>query len=146
MKALLSGVPIFAGLTPEAIALLLENARELEFGEGAVVVREGETSNRFFVIAVGRLRVCRNFGQPGEVDLASLGPKEFFGEMSILDTLPRSATIQAMSPSTLCCISSITFARLYQSMPTQYGILILNIARDLSRRLRHLDEVFAARH
>jgi hypothetical protein len=39
-----------------------------------------------------------------------------------------------------------SLAQLYQKMPAQHSILILNIARDLSRRLRHLDEVFAARH
>ena len=40
----------------------------------------------------------------------------------------------------------MTFHHLYQDMPRQYSILVLNIARDLSRRLRHLDELFAARH
>jgi CRP-like cAMP-binding protein len=66
--------------------------------------------------------------------------------MCILETLPRSATVQAMVDSTLLSLSSVTFYHLYHEMPAQHSILVVNIARDLSRRLRHLDEAFAARH
>jgi len=66
--------------------------------------------------------------------------------MCILETLPRSATVQATEDATLYSLSSIVFYQLYESLPRQYGILLVNIARDLSRRLRHLDEVFAGRH
>ena len=146
MHSLLESVPIFAGLDKQALELLLEQARQQDYPEGAVVVREGETSNRFFLIGSGSVRVCKNFGQTGQVELATLGPKNFFGEMCILETLPRSATVQAMGPSTFFTLSSLAFHKLYQDLPAQHSILIINIARDLSRRLRRLDEIFAARH
>jgi CRP-like cAMP-binding protein len=146
MHSLLEKVPIFAGLDEKALELLLKQANQQDYPESAVVVREGETSNRFFLIGSGRVRVCKNFEQTDQVELATLGPKDFFGEMCILETLPRSATVQAVAPSTLFTISSLAFHRLYQELPAQYSILILNIARDLSRRIRRLDAIFAAHH
>jgi CRP-like cAMP-binding protein len=78
--------------------------------------------------------------------LATLGPKDFFGEMCIVDTLPRCATIQANEPSRVIGISSMAFYTLYKTMPAQHSVLVVNIARDLSRRLRALDTIFAAHH
>ena len=92
------------------------------------------------------MRVCKYVGQPNEVELGRFGPGDFFGEMCILETLPRSATVHAISDTTLYSLNSLTFYHLYEALPRQHSILILNIARDLSRRLRHLDELFAARH
>ncbi len=146
MRAAVQNVPIFAGLNEAALNLLWERATEIKAAAGSVVVREGEAGNRLFVVGEGMVRVCKHFGQPGEIELAKLAPGNFFGEMCILETLPRSATVQAISDSTVYSLSSLTFYHLYESMPAQHSILVLNIARDVSRRLRHLDEIFAARH
>lgn len=146
MPAPLQNVPIFAGLNEAALNLLWERAKEVKATAGQVVVREGETGNRLFVVGEGQVRVCKHFGQGNEIELAKLAPGNFFGEMCILETLPRSATVQAVTDSTLYSLTSLAFYHLYESMPAQHSILVLNIARDVSRRLRHLDEVFAARH
>jgi CRP-like cAMP-binding protein len=79
------------------------------------------------------------------VKIARLGAGDFFGEMCILETLPRAATVETVTESLLSSLSSINFYQFYQAMPEQYSILLLNIARDLSRRLRKLDDAFAAR-
>ena len=143
---LLENVPIFAGLDGPALRLLLEHTKEQNYLEGGLIVQEGETSNSMFVIGTGKVRVCKNFNAPNEIELATLGPKDFFGEMCIVDTQPRCATIQAREPATVFSISAMAFYRLYKSMPSQHSILVLNIARDLSRRLRNLDARFAAQH
>lgn len=144
--SLLRTVPIFAGMDVNALELLLQQAKQCDYAEGTVILREGESSNLLFLIETGQVRVCQNFGQASEVELARLGSKEFFGEMCILETLPRSATVQAIAPSTLFTLSSLAFYHLYEKLPAQHSILLLNIARDLSRRLRRLDAMFAARH
>jgi CRP/FNR family cyclic AMP-dependent transcriptional regulator len=146
VRAALQNVPIFAGLNEAALNLLWERATEIKAAAGAVVVREGEAGNRLFIVGEGLVRVCQHFGQPDELELARLAPGNFFGEMCILETLPRSATVQAVAEATLYSLSSLAFYHLYESIPAQHSILVLNIARDVSRRLRHLDEVFAARH
>ena len=146
MHALMQGVPIFAGLDSQGLDLLLQRVQEMTAAAGDLVIREGELGNRFFLIGSGSVRVCKKFDQTEEVELARLGTRDFFGEMCILETLPRSATVHAVVPSTLFSLPSAAFYHLYKSRPEQYCILLLNIARDLSRRLRHLDEAFAARH
>ena len=146
MNSLIQGVPIFGGLSPEALEVLTSRGKQISDPAGAVILREGESSRTFYLIGEGAVRVCKNFGCPDEVELSRLGRGEFFGEMCILETLPRSATVQTVNDSVFFTLSSMDFLHLYHEMPKEYGILVLNLARDLSRRLRHLDEVFAARH
>ena len=145
-RTMLQKVTIFAGLDDTAINLLWERATPIKAAAGSVIVAEGEVANRCFLIAEGSARVCKNFGQPDEVELSRLGAGDFFGEMCILETLPRCATVQAVTDATVYSLPSLAFYQLYEAAPAQYGILVLNMARDLSRRLRHLDEMFAARH
>jgi CRP-like cAMP-binding protein len=146
MRAMLENVPIMAGLNEAAVKFLWDHITESKIPQGGVIVREGEVGNRFFLVGKGSVRVCKQFGQPAEIELARLTTGNFFGEMCILETLPRSATVQAVEDTVLYSLASLTFHGLYQAMPSQHGILVVNIARDLSRRLRHLDEAFAARH
>jgi len=146
VRAALQNVPIFAGLNDAALNLLWERATEIKVLAGNVVVREGETGNRLFIVGEGLVRVCKHLGQSDEIELAKLAPGNFFGEMCILETLPRSASVQAVTDATLYSLTSLAFYHLYEAMPAQHSILVLNIARDVSRRLRHLDEIFAARH
>ena len=146
MRAMLQSVPIFAGLDDAALTLLWERATESHAAANSIIVREGESGNRFYLVGSGTVRVCKNLSLPNETELARLGPADFFGEMCILETLPRCASVQAVVDTTLYSLTSITFLQLYEQMPRQYSILVLNIARDLSRRLRHVDEIFAAKH
>jgi CRP/FNR family transcriptional regulator, cyclic AMP receptor protein len=146
MKHLLCQVPIFAGLDDEALAVFLDHAQQIEVPAGAVIAKEGESNQCMFLIEAGAVRILKNYDKPDVSLLAVLGPGEFCGEMCILETLPRAATVVSSVPTKAVSVSSIAFYHLYQKLPRQYGILLLNIARDLSRRLRRLDEAFAARH
>jgi CRP-like cAMP-binding protein len=146
VKHLLCNARIFAGLDDKALGIFLEHARRMDVPDGGVIAREGETNHCMFLIQAGSVRVIKNFGTPDAITLAVLGPGEFFGEMCILEAQPRAATGQAAGPVTVVSVDASAFHHLYKMMPAQHGILILNIARDLSRRLRHLDEVIAARH
>ena len=146
MKHLLCSVPIFAGLDDKAMKVFLEHAQRLIFTDGGIIAREGESNHCMYLIEDGSVRIIKNFDTPDGVPLAVLGPGEFFGEMCILETLPRAATGQALGKTTVVSVAASAFYHLYQKMPQQHSILMLNIARDLSRRLRRLDEVFSARH
>ncbi len=118
----------------------------MEMAEGAVIAKEGETNHCMFLVEKGQVSIVKNFNAPDAVVLAVFGPGSFFGEMCILEPQPRSATAKADCAATVVRIGSKAFYQLYDKMPKQHSILLLNIARDLSRRLRKLDELFAARH
>lgn len=143
MEEYLEGVPIFAGLDDGALELLLSGSRRVEAEPGELIVREGDSSNEMFVIGEGEVRVWKHHGTPEQAELAVMGCKDFFGEMCMLETLPRAATVEALTRCTLVGLKSSAFYRLYQARPEQHAILILNLARDLSRRIRALHRRFA---
>ena len=146
MQPLLPTVSLLGGLSEPALELLAREGQRVAEKAGTQILKEGESGNHLFLIESGSVRVCKKCGQPGETELDRLGQGEFFGEMCILETLPRSATVQAASDVVLFRISSMAFYHLHQELPDQFSLLVLNVARDLSRRLRRLDEIFAARH
>ncbi len=136
---------IFAGLNEAALSALSAACRESEAAPGQIVVSEGTPGSEMFLIGSGRVEVVKRAGASGETVLASLGPGDFFGEMSLIECMIRSASIRCVEPSTLYALRSADLIRLFQRWPDQYAILIVNIARDLCRRLRSMDEVFAGR-
>lgn len=143
-KKMIEGMHIFAGLSGKAIAALTARTLESKAGKGEIVVREGTPGREMFLIGRGRVEVVKAAGSPQEVALARLGAGDFFGEMSIIECRPRSASIRALEPTVLYSLKCDDLLRLFHEWPDQYGILIFNIARHLCRRLRAMDEVFAS--
>ncbi|MDX2227908.1 MAG: cyclic nucleotide-binding domain-containing protein [Verrucomicrobiae bacterium] len=139
-------VPIFGGMQDETLEFIAAHSKEERFASGHVILKEGETGHNMYVIAEGTVRIVKNHGSGKEVELAQLNDRDFFGEMCILDTAPRSATVMATTEVRTYSISPHAFNELYQQKPDQYCLLLWNMSRDLSRRLRHIDEVFAGRH
>jgi CRP-like cAMP-binding protein len=144
-KLLLNNVPIFAGLNDRALQIFLEHAKQIAVAPGGVIAREGEINDCMFLIEEGEVSIIKKFDTPAPVKLATLGPGQCFGEMCVLETQPRTATAQAVSQVTVVSVGTASFFQLYQKAPEQYCIILLNIARDLSRRLRQLGDAFAAR-
>jgi CRP/FNR family cyclic AMP-dependent transcriptional regulator len=138
----LQHVPVMAGLDDEAIRYLSDLAREEYFAAGTVIIGEGEPGTRMFFLSAGQVVVIKAHGTAQAVALVQLGPGEFFGEMSLVESVARSASVVAVDAVTACTLKGADFHRLYQHRPAQYGIVMLNLARDLSRRLRLLDERF----
>ena len=143
-QAFLQAIPIFAGLTSAALAEIANAAQEAVFLAGDIIVREGEPGDRMFIIGAGSVEVVKYLGQSHETVLANLRPRDFLGEMSIIDCVARSASVRAVEETVLFALKGIDLYRLFQKHPDQYAIVILNIARDISRRLRAIDEKYAA--
>ncbi|MBV8375376.1 MAG: cyclic nucleotide-binding domain-containing protein [Verrucomicrobia bacterium] len=143
-QAFLQGIPIFAGLTSAALMEIVSVAEEAVFKKGDIIVKEGEPGNRMFIIGSGSVEIFKYLGQTRETVLAVLGPCDFLGEMSIIDCVTRSASVRAVEDTFLFALKGIDLYHLYQKHPDQYAIVILNIARDLSRRLRAIDAKFSA--
>ncbi|MGD0813165.1 MAG: cyclic nucleotide-binding domain-containing protein [Verrucomicrobiota bacterium] len=125
--------------------IFLEHAKEMTVSEGDVIAREGETNDCMYLIKAGEVSIFKKFGTPNPVKLATLGAGQCFGEMCVLETQPRYATAQATGQTTVVSVPTSAFFQLYQKAPEQYCIILLSIARDLSRRLRELGDAFAAR-
>ncbi|HWA26498.1 MAG TPA: cyclic nucleotide-binding domain-containing protein [Lacunisphaera sp.] len=141
-ESFLHNLPVMVGLDDAAIRYLANLAREERFPAGALIVGEGEPGNRMFFLADGHVAVVKDYGTPQPVTLARLGPGEYFGEMSLVECVARSASVVADDAVFACTLKGTDLHRLYRERPDQYGIVMLNLARDLSRRLRAIDERF----
>jgi CRP-like cAMP-binding protein len=132
--------PLLVGLSPEEADGLLQAARVRQCAAGERVVAEGSASDCLFILAGGSVRVeKRAAGEP--VLLAVLRePGDFFGEMSLIDILPRSADVRADQPTRLLAFPKKELAAVFGRQPRIQMTLILNIARHLSLRLRQADE------
>jgi len=124
---LLGACPLFGGVAPEDLLSIGDRAIEVDFPAEHVIARQGEIGTGFFVVIEGHVRVVRD----GE-ELARLGAGDFFGEMSVIDGLPRIAQVVTVEPTRCLALASWEFERLILDHPT-IGLAIL---RGLSARLR----------
>jgi CRP/FNR family transcriptional regulator, cyclic AMP receptor protein len=129
---LLGQCPLFGGVARDDLRAIGDRALEVEFPAEHVIARQGEIGTGFFVVIEGHVRVVRD----GDV-IARLGPGDFFGEMSVIDGLPRVAQVVTSDPTTCLALASWEFERVVLEHPT-IGLAIL---RGLSARLRSKTEM-----
>jgi CRP-like cAMP-binding protein len=141
----LASIPVLAGIDLPALTLLAQEGIVHDFLPGVWIVREGEEGHSFFILVEGDVEIVKHADSPHAVLLARLHQGTFFGEMCIVDPVLRAASVRAVAPVRAVEIKAATLHHLFQHMPGQATIILLNIARDLARRLRDLDEIFAAR-
>ena len=131
----LQRVPLFSGFNEKELRRVAEFARIVDVPAGTAVTQIGEPGNSFFVIIDGTVAVRTPVGTG-----AQLHPGEFFGEMSLLDGEPRSATIVAMTDLRLLVVDRSHFWRLLDETPD----LIRGMLTILSRRARGLEQTVQA--
>jgi CRP/FNR family transcriptional regulator, cyclic AMP receptor protein len=141
--AFLGRIPIFGGMVEQYLEWIVEAGTVGEISAGDLVINEGEPARSVLVVCHGTLEICKRSNQGVEVRLAVLRPGDCVGEMSLIDIQPRSATARALTHGVLFRLSHADIARLYRAHPQVYTMLVLNIAREISRRLRVADSVLA---
>ncbi len=128
----LRGISLFSGCTNEELRRIASLQSRYEVKRSEVLVQHGMPGEECFVIVDGRATVLRN-----GIQLAQLGPGDFFGELAPLDGGPRTATVVADSDMLLLVISRPEFSLLRTSFPTVSGRLLA----EMGARLRRADEV-----
>lgn len=141
--ATLARIGLFGGLSPETLEFIASTLRSLTLAPGDTVFREGETAAEMFVVLHGEFEVLKKSKRAIEARVAMLGVGDWFGEMSILDVQPRSAAVRALAPARLLVITSSDLDAIYRRDMKAYSLLVLNVARELSRRLRVADGILA---
>jgi CRP/FNR family cyclic AMP-dependent transcriptional regulator len=134
---LLRQVSIFAELSLETVADLAKRVWQKTAEPGSVIVSHEDAGDALFVIASGKVKVVL-YGETGrEIILSILRAGDFFGEMALLDKQPRSANVVAVEESLLLGLDRDAFQTHLSAHPTT----ALAVLAELSRRLRHADEV-----
>ena len=131
--------PLLLGLMEQELVALFAFADRQAFQTGDLIVREGSPSDCLYILVSGVLEVVR-MSEGNPVVLATLTKSgSFFGEMSLVDTLPRSADIRAKTHAEIVAFSKRDLTSFYVQLPRVQVTMILNIARNLSLRLRDAD-------
>ncbi|HKO49378.1 MAG TPA: cyclic nucleotide-binding domain-containing protein [Polyangiaceae bacterium] len=143
-REFLMRTPIFAGLPGRVIDLIASSMRLVQASAGEELLREGDPARSMFVVHHGEIEIFKRGKDSVEQTLAILTQGDCLGEMSLIDIQPRSATARARGTAVLYVLELAEIAKLYGSDVEAYALLVLNISREISRRLRCADELIAS--
>jgi CRP/FNR family cyclic AMP-dependent transcriptional regulator len=128
----LANVPIFSDLDQETLEKIVKSGVLQSFKKNSVILSEEDSGSALFVITEGKVKVFRSSNDEKEVILAMLNESDFFGEMSLLDGMARSATVMAIEDSKLFIIQRTEFLDLLKKYP-EVSIALLT---ELTKRFR----------
>jgi len=135
-KAFLQRVALLSDLNDSQLEALAAGSVRRSFPKGRTIVAEGEPSQSLHILLSGRAKVQRSDTEGKEVILAVLGSGECFGEMSLIDDAPRSASVITLEPCDFMSINKESF----KAMLAQSHDMAMQVMRGLVRRLREADK------
>jgi CRP/FNR family transcriptional regulator, cyclic AMP receptor protein len=135
LEAVLASIPMFRHLGVRQRVRLAQLFCRRTYQPGAVIVRQGDTSMSFYIVLSGQVRVVRH-SAGDTVDIVEEGPGSFFGEMGVIDDLPRAATVMALTETECGLLAKWDFQRELSADP---GIA-LSLISVLNARIRMLED------
>ena len=132
---ILKSVPLFSSFTDSQLGQLLSCVQHRSYPRNAFILRAGEETDALYIILSGRVKVLIPDEEGHEVILSVIGPHEFFGEMGLLDELPRSASVETLESCDMLRLSKAGFTGILKD---NFELAML-IIRNLVRRLREAD-------
>jgi CRP/FNR family transcriptional regulator len=139
VEGVLASVPLFAALDVDSAATLEKMLTTRSVGRGHVVFSEGDTGDRLFIVLDGKVKITRASADGRENLIAVLGAGEMFGELSLFDPGPRTASVSAITDSTLASLDHDDLRPLLLERP---GVAV-ELLQALAQRLRRTNEAMA---
>jgi len=130
---------LFGGLLKEQIENFMPLMQHETFEPNETIIAEGKPNDKIYFLIEGQVAVTK-----GDILLSRFGEGEVFGEMEVLDVMPAVASIKSLSPVTVMTVSNKGLREIYKLDVKSFSLIIMNLARDLSRRLRRMDEKLAS--
>jgi CRP-like cAMP-binding protein len=130
---------LFGGLLEEQIEEIMPLLEQEKFEADQVIISEGKPNDKIYFVIEGQVVVTKR-----GIILSQFGEGEAFGEMEVLDVMPAIATIKTLTPVTVLSISNKTLREIYKMDVKIFSLMLMNLARDLSRRLRRMDDKMTA--
>lgn len=140
----LERVGLFQGFEREELERIVARGQTVGFPDGAIVFQEGDPGEGFYVVLRGAVRISKALPNAGDETLNVIKPGDFFGEMALLDDLPRSATAVAQDGCQVFVLKAADFLDLTYSEPALGCKLLWALCRTFSRRLREATESMAS--
>jgi CRP-like cAMP-binding protein/anti-anti-sigma regulatory factor len=136
----LASVDLLSTLTSAELEAVEHHTRRETFPRGKIIFREGDPGSELFIVTKGRASAYLNLINGGDIRLATFAPGTIFGELAILDTGPRSASVVADDEVICYVLSAQQFAALAKDAPAVAIKLLSGLGRELSRRLRRANQ------
>ena len=131
-------IPFFKDLTDDEIENIAGYSSDTTFKEGEILFYEGDTADNFYIVMDGEVEVWKSYGRNDADMLAVHGKGHLFGEMALIDNLPRSATVKARGDVVLLQIKEEDFDRMIREKTS----VAFSIIRSLSAMVRKSNETF----
>ncbi len=136
---LLQQMPIFGGIDEAALQYLLDTVPSIDVAKREFFFREGDPADGMYVLESGRVAVLKEW-DGRKLLLRELEAGDCFGEMALLDLFPRSASVRAEADCRAIALTPGHLYRLYEHDAKPFAMIQMNIAREMSRRLRYADD------
>lgn len=136
-------VDVFSGLEGRSLDSVMRVLKQQVFPRGHVIFSEGELGRTMFVVQDGEVEIRRSSEDGTSVPIVRLGPGECVGEMALVEMEPRSATVVATQKTVVWSLTNLDLWKLFQEDNYAYVIVLQNICRLVSRRLRKADSRIA---
>ena len=129
----LKTTPLFAGIPPDELSILAKDFVPIRFRQGQTIFHQGDAGELLYLIQSGRVRIFVHGADGQETSVIIYGPGDMFGELAVIDEMPRSASVAAMEETVVLTLSRDRF-REHTRKSSQ---LALNFMKLLSVRLRY---------
>ncbi|MDR0378317.1 MAG: cyclic nucleotide-binding domain-containing protein [Spirochaetaceae bacterium] len=126
---------LFGGLLEEQIGEIIPFMEQETYKPGDAIITEGSPNDKIYFILEGRAAAIKR-----GIILFQFKEGDTFGEMEVLDVMPSTATIQALTPAKVLSISNHNLHQIYKNNSKAFALIVMNLARDISRRLRNMNE------
>ncbi len=136
---IIDNISLFGGLEEKQVRTILDYLTCVSFAEGDIIFEQGKTASEIYIIKSGTVKIIVDFDKE-PLELVEYGIGQCFGESSAIGILPHSATALATSDTRLLVLSNESLHKIFKDDPALFGRLILNIAREVCRRLHKADE------
>jgi CRP/FNR family cyclic AMP-dependent transcriptional regulator len=130
---MLEEVPLFRGLSPDALAKIESRCVPRNYPRNAVVISEGDEATSMYIILSGSVKVYHTDADGKETILNTQGPGQHFGELALVDESPRSASVITVEPSRLLVLSKTAFRECMEEYPEVSYLLIKSLAQQVRR-------------
>ena len=141
----IENIEIFKYLSPEESQRVLSDVTEIRLEGGETVFEAGSAGNEMYIIKSGRIKVYRIFDD-NEIAFAEFSAGDAFGEMSLIDEYPRSASATALEDCLLLALPRATFKQIVERDPSVGVKLLLAVAEVFSKRMRKTDKLLETYH
>jgi CRP-like cAMP-binding protein len=140
MAPILKGVTIFSGFDEENIRLICEKCDVLHFDPGTIIIEENTPANEIYILLKGRVSIVLGL-RDEPFELLQFGSGNCLGEASVIGIQRHSASAVTIEKSTVLVLSRAVMIEIFNVDKSLFSLLILNIARELARRLHHSNEL-----